>query len=358
MVVRSKVTLSDVAARAGVSNTTASYILNGRSAQMRISADTERRVRAAVEELGYRPNRSARNLRTSTTKTFGVISDLVASGQYASKMLTGASAAARASGHLLVIGETEGDPEVESLLIEEMLDRQVDGIVYVRLVHSEVTVPPLLAHRRAVLLNCVDRASSLPAVLPDERQGGRTAADLLLEAGVAGEVYVVGEDPTPEALAGVLRLDGVRSRLHEAGRDLAGVVPCEWSVEAAHDAVHLWLMSGVQPSALVCLNDRVAMGTYQALATNGLDVPRDVAVVSFDGSELATWLRPAVTSVALPFAELGERAVQLLLDPRPSAGEVVRVPMGVAPGRSLPTPRRGRSTVAGGNGHGAPAESP
>ena len=188
-----------------------------------------------------------------------------------------------------------------------------------------------------MLLNCVDRASSLPAVLPDERQGGRTAADLLLDAGVAGEVYVVGEDPTPEALAGVLRLDGVRSRLHEAGRDLAGVVPCEWSVEAAHDAVHLWLMSGVQPSALVCLNDRVAMGTYQALATNGLDVPRDVAVVSFDGSELATWLRPAVTSVALPFAELGERAVQLLLDPRPSAGEVVRVPMGVAPGRSLPS---------------------
>ncbi len=82
---------------------------------------------------------------------------------------------------------------------------------------------------------------------------------------------------------------------------------------------------------MVCLNDRVAMGTYQALATNGLDVPRDVAVVSFDGSELATWLRPAVTSVALPFAELGERAVQVLLDPRPSAGEVVRVPMGVAP---------------------------
>ena len=66
-----KVTLSDVAARAGVSTTTASYILNGRSAEMRISPETERRVRAAVAELGYRPNRSARNLRTSTTKTFG-----------------------------------------------------------------------------------------------------------------------------------------------------------------------------------------------------------------------------------------------------------------------------------------------
>ncbi len=120
-----------------------------------------------------------------------------------------------------------------------------------------------------------------------------------------------------------------------------------WTVGAAHDAVHLWLMSGVQPSALVCLNDRVAMGAYQALATNGLDVPRDVSVVSFDGSELATWLRPAVTSVALPFAELGERAVRMLLEPPgpPGAGGVradgghpgpvaaARAPARVDPGR-------------------------
>lgn len=74
--------------------TTASYILNGRSAQMRISRETESRVLEAVAALGYRPNRNARNLRTSTTATLGVISDFVASGQYASQMLAGASAAA------------------------------------------------------------------------------------------------------------------------------------------------------------------------------------------------------------------------------------------------------------------------
>jgi LacI family transcriptional regulator len=344
----SKVTLSDVAARAGVSTTTASYILNGRSAQMRISPDTERRVRQAVADLGYRPNISARNLRTSTTQTFGVISDFVASGQYASQMLTGASAAARASGHLLVIGESEGDPDVERRLIEEMVDRRVDGIVYVRLVHSEVTVPPALSHARAVLLNCVDRASPLPAVLPDEHQGGRRAADVLIDAGVAARVYVVGQDPNPVALAGPQRLAGVRDRLHEAGHDLAGVVPCDWTVEAAHDAVHLWLMSGVQPSALVCLNDRVAMGTYQALATNNLDVPRDVAVVSFDGSELASWLRPPVTSVALPFAALGTQAVRLLLEGKEGAGGVVSVPMDVVHGRSVATARERPLAAAAG----------
>jgi len=85
-----------------------------------------------------------------------VISDHVASGAYASRMLTGAFTAARACNHLLVIGETEGDPDVEGRLIGEMLDRQVDGILYATLATSEVPVPPLLADHRLVMLNCLD----------------------------------------------------------------------------------------------------------------------------------------------------------------------------------------------------------
>lgn len=344
MTSRGSVTLTDVARRAGVSRTTASYILNGRASQMRIADATVTRVRRAVDDLGYRPNRSARNLRTSTTKTIGVISDHVASGHYASHMLTGASAAARLSDHLLVIGESEGDPELEALLIEDMLDRQVDGIVYVRMVTSRVTVPPSLRDRRVVLLNCVDRVDVFPSLLPDEHGGGRKAAEVLVAAGVADEVYVVGEDPTPDALAGPLRLAGVRERLEEAGVGLAGVVPCPWAVPQAHEAVRHWLMSGVRPSALVCLNDRVAMGTYQALATHGLDVPGDVSVVSFDGSELATWLRPAVTSVALPFATLGERAIAALTGGGLKVG-TERVDMPLLVGGSVRTGQPWRSGI-------------
>ncbi|MCW2793875.1 MAG: LacI family transcriptional regulator [Nocardioides sp.] len=329
------VTLSDVAERAGVSATTASYILNGRSVEMRISADTETRVRAAVAELGYRPNRSARSLRTATTSTIGVISDFVASGHFASQMLTGASAAARADAHLLVIGETEGDPGVEALLIEELLERQVDGIVYATLVTAEVTVPPALGRRRTVLLNCVDPSTVLPAVLPDELGGGRTAAGALVRAGLRSGLHVVGEDPTPNALAGVLRLQGIRARLGEEGLGIDGVVPCPWTVAGAYAAVDAWLADGARPQGLICLNDRIAMGVYQALAEHGLEVPRDVSVVSFDGSELATWLRPEVTSVTLPYADLGAEAVRVLMDPGWATTGVVRLPMPISAGASV-----------------------
>ncbi len=344
---RRRVTLTDVAVRAGVSATTASYILNGRSAQMRISTPTDERVRNAAAELGYRPNRSARSLRTATTTTIGVISDFVASGHYASQMLTGASAAARESDHLLMIGETEGDAALEERLIDEMLERQVDGILYATLTTRQVTVPQALLQQRVVLVNCIDPGSDLPAVLPDELQAGRTAARLMVDAGITSEVYAVGEDPTPGALSGALRLEGLRYGLEEAGGALAGVIPCDWDVVPARDAVSQWLCSGRMPRGFVCLNDRVAMGVYQALSERRLHVP-DVAVVSFDGSDLATWLQPRLTSIAVPYDEMGALAMHRLVEPEGAARDllaVATVPMVVGWGGSLPDRRAALSRL-------------
>lgn len=334
---RKAVTLTDVARRAGVSRTTASYIVSGRAHQMRIATATVARVHDAVDALGYRPNRSAQNLRTATTRTFGLLSDHVASGHYASSMLVGASAAARQADHLMVIGESQGDAELEEQLLQEMIDRQVDGILYVRLVTSRVTVPRVLRDQRVVLVNCVDEDAAFPTILPDERAGGRSAAEALLAGGDAGEIYVVGEDPTPEALAGPLRMRGITERLAEAGRPLAGVVPCPWEVRAAHDAVHHWLMSGIRPAGLICLNDRVAMGTYQALATHGLDVPSDVSVISFDGSELATWVRPSLASLEVPYEAMGALGVEGLATSPGSHAGTTWVPMPLMRGHSTRT---------------------
>ena len=108
--------------------------------------------------------------------------------------------------------------------------------------------------------------------------GGRQAVEHLLASGSRGPVHVVGEDPSPEATAGRDRMAGITAALAEAGMSLAGVVPCPWGVRPAYDAVDAWLRTGARPGALICLNDRIAMGVYQALAEHGLAVPGDVAV--------------------------------------------------------------------------------
>ena len=112
------------------------------------------------------------------------------------------------------------------------------------------------------------------------------------------------------------RRRGVEAELQRADVALAGAVELrDWAPEPSRRAIADLLASGAVPSALICANDRVAMGAYQALAHAGLSIPTDVSVVSFDDSDLAGWLEPGLTSIALPHEELGRTAVELLLAP-------------------------------------------
>lgn len=331
-----RVTLLDVARQAGVSRTTASFVLTGRR-DMRISVDAEQRVLRAARELNYRPNLMARSLRTRTTQTIGLISDTVATEPFAGEMVRGTLATAIRLQHLLFIGETEGDPAVEERLVEDMLDRGVDGFLYTAMFTRKARPPSALRGHPYVLVNCYSRDRHTTAVLPDEHGAGGSAVDALLAAGHRDGIHLVGVTK-PGVYAAEERLAGLGEALAAAGTALAGRHDCDWWPEPAYAAVHRLLSGGTRPAALICLNDRIAFGAYQALQEAGLSVPEDVSVVSFDDSDLAGWLRPALTSVALPHAELGRRAVELLLDKdRPSG--VVKVPMPLHVRGSIGPPR-------------------
>jgi LacI family transcriptional regulator len=324
-----RATLLQVAQRAGVSRSTASFVLAGRHLDMRISEDARQRVLRAAQELDYRPNLMARSLRTKVTRTIALVSDTLASDPYAGRAIHGSLAAAVAHGHLLFIGETEGDPLIEEKLISDFLDRQVDAFLYASMFTRYVRIPKLLRGRPVVLLNCLTRAAkpAYHAVIPDEVAAGWSAARVLTEAGHRDGIYLTGT-PARHVFAGRERLAGIRDGLAAAGTKLAGTIECDWWPDSAYDAVSRALRSGPRPRVLICLNDRVALGAYQALRGAGLDIPEDVSVVSFDDSELAAWLRPQLTSISLPHYQLGWQAVELLLGPAQEPG-VVRIPMPV-----------------------------
>ncbi|HZB51866.1 MAG TPA: LacI family DNA-binding transcriptional regulator [Mycobacteriales bacterium] len=327
--------MRDVAEQAAVSPTTVSFVLAGRE-DMRISEDTRHRVLRAARELGYRPNLMARSLRTKVTRTIALISDTIVTDHYAGDLVHGSLTTAVEHDHLLVVSETEGDSAVEAQLIEHLLGRQVDGFLYATLSTSHVRIPRALAGQRVVLLNCVAPSRRIPAILPDELEAGRCAAGTLLAAGHRRGIYVVGEQPQ-DVFAARERMAGILAGLDAAGARLAGTVDCLWWPEPAHDAVTLMLRSGDRPAALICMNDRVAFGAYQALAEAGIAVPDQVSVISFDDSALAAWLRPQLCSIALPYLEMGRRAVETLLDPA-AAPVVQRVPMPLRERASIAPP--------------------
>jgi len=302
---------------------------------MRISEDARQRVLRAAQELDYRPNLMARSLRTKVTRTIALVSDTIASDPYAGRAIHGALAAAVAHGHLLFIGETEGDSVVEERLISDFLDRQVDAFVYASMFTRYVRLPKLLRGRPVVLLNCLTRGAkpAQHAVVPDEIAAGLSAARTVLEAGHQSGIYLVGS-PAEPVFAGRERLAGIREGLAAAGTRLAGTVECDWWPEPAYEALTSAFADGLRPRVLICLNDRIALGAYQAAREVGLRIPADVSVLSFDDSDLAAWLRPQLTSISLPHFQLGWKAVELLLG-GPSTPAVVRMPMPVRHRASL-----------------------
>jgi LacI family transcriptional regulator len=335
-----RVTLADVAKTAGVSPTTASFVLSGRGPEMRISRDVSERVLKTAEELQYRRNIVSVGLRTGTTRTIGFVSDTVATSKLAGGLIQGALEAARERGVLLFIGETEGDAELERQLVETMLDRQVDGVILASMYTTSLDVPAALETAPAVLLNAVaKRPSPLASVVPDELGAGRIAAQVLLEAGHRDGIHVIGAGPTERdvpagGVAAFERITGIRDVLGEAGVEVAsGHLFDEWLPDEGFAATRAVLAQD-RPRALVCLNDRLALGAYQALEDAGLKVPADVSVVSFDDDPIASWMRPRLTTVALPHYALGREAVSALFDAierrrdgRRGAGAVHRVPM-------------------------------
>ncbi|GEN81411.1 LacI family DNA-binding transcriptional regulator [Actinotalea fermentans] len=347
---RGRVTLADVALAAGVSSTTASLVLSGRGDELRISDTVQHRVREVSESLGYRPNILSVGLRRGSSLALGFVSDTVATSQLAGDLIKGALEAAHERGLMLFIAESEGDPKVERRLLNALLDRQVDGVVLASMFTQTRRLPSGLDHGPAVLLNALPREPhpTIPSVVPDELEAGRAAARLLLEAGHRS-IHLVGagprrEDTPPGTVAGRERLQGILEVLADAGLEpTSGYLHEDWLPQHGWAATQRILAADGAGSAIITFNDRLAFGAYQALHEAGLRVPQDMSLVSFDDAPVAEWLRPGLTTFAIPHYDLGHRAVELLLETIAARRDGGPAPAGV---HRLPMPLRARESVA------------
>ncbi|MBU1307170.1 MAG: LacI family DNA-binding transcriptional regulator [Alphaproteobacteria bacterium] len=324
---KKRVTLADVARLAGLSSTAASMILTGKP-DTRLSADAHAKVHAAAASLGYRPNVAARALRTDKSRSFALISDYVATTRFASGLIRGALAAAEEAKHVMLVLETGGEPARELQAVEAALDRQVDGLIFAAMRAREVFVPNISANLPVVMLNGTS-ARFPAAVLPDEYEGGRTAVRLLASTGITSSIVLLGHNPDDEkglfrSESIARRIAGIRDEMAARGLAFDAELSC-WNWEPTHgyDLTKAYLAHG-KPQAILCLNDRLAFGAYQALGEARLDIPGDVSLVSFDNDELASYLRPGLTTIGLPHEAMGRRAVEMLLG-RQKAGEALIV---------------------------------
>jgi LacI family transcriptional regulator len=341
-----------VAKAAGVSTTTVSHSLNDVG---RISQATRERVRRIAAELGYAPNILARGLRRQRSETIGLLGDEIVTTPFAGRIIAGAQEAAKTHGSLLLIFNTNSEPELEEREALLLKQRKVDGVLYAAMFHRRVTVPATLADVPVVLVDAVSDDPSISSVVPDEVSGGRDAVTVLLLAGHRRIGFLNSEDDIP-ATHGRLQgfEEGFAAAAVEPGN--AHVLQVPPTPDGGYQGGLSLLQRPDRPTGIFCCSDRVAMGCYQAAAELRLRIPQDLSIVGFDDLQIvADGLRPGLTTIALPHFEMGAWAVNRLyaeLEAR-SNDEVLPAEHLVLPG---PVVRRSSVAPPPGDSIGAAAE--
>lgn len=308
-------TMHDVAAAAGVSQATVSLVLNSVSGA-RFSEQTRQKVQDAVEQLGYRTNAHAKVLRDGVAGMIGFVGDSVATSPFAGKIIEGAQERAWEAGLLLLTVNTGGDKALEAASLETLLSYKVAGVVYAAMYHRRLDVPRALAEVPSVVLNSQDRNGLFSSVAPDEERGGRTATEHLIEAGHVRIATITVDHLESRLPAAIGRLDGYTKAMADAGLEVFPELVRYGNGTELDGFGHAMALLTLKepPTAIFCGNDRMAWGAYQAAAELGLTIPRDLSIVGFDNQEtLAPHLRPALTTLELPFEAMGQRAVEVIL---------------------------------------------
>ena len=303
----------DVARVAGVSQTTVSFVVNS-VPNTNIPEETRERVWAAIEELGWRPNAMARGLSLQRSHTIGFVSDEIAIEPHAGKIIQGAHDAAWAQNKMLLVINTDSNSDIERAAMEMMLERQVEGLIYATMYHRPVKFLAAFQQVPTVLLDCYVEDRSLPSIVPDEVQGGRSATELLLQNGHRRIGFINYVEPIPATLG---RLKGYKDALASYGISFDPSLVCsgEGNAEDGYRSAARLMQLPQRPTALFCFKDEMALGVYDAVKELGLTIPDDVAIVGFDNLELiAAHLRPPLSTIELPHYAMGQWAVQYLLN--------------------------------------------
>ncbi len=307
-----KPTVSMVARHAGVSPTTVSFVVND-VRRGSVGEITRQRVLASINELGYRPNHTARALSTSRTNAIAFVTDDIASSPYAGKLIMGAQECAWESGKILFVVNTTRDRNIINAAVEMALDYPVEAFVYATRTAREAHPPSTLYENATILLNCDVADKSLRSIMPDDIGGGRMAVDFLISSGHRRIGFIAGGE---SIYAGRDRMFGYCNALSGAGiaYDDTLVRHSDWSAEQGYKLTHELLAENDPPTSLFCINDTVALGCYEAIKETKLQIGRDISVIGFDDQEMSAMLRPKLTTVALPLYEMGRRAVRQLLE--------------------------------------------
>lgn len=315
-------TQSDVAKLAGVSRATVSYVVNG-SPDVSISLETRTRVLDAVSQLNYAPDARARSLRSGGSNTIGLLIPDLHNPHYWS-IVEGVEETVREQGYDLLLTSTSLDPQREEKTLAALSGRRMDALILTIsfLEQSKTALNQLTADSYPVV-TLGNTSFNADAVVATYRTGTAQIMAHLLALGHTriGFIFGVGSKDAATNRMAVYRdsLAGAAISIDRELIDYSGP-----RIEDGYQAALRLLARTPRPTALLVINDWLAIGALRAIGEKGLRVPEDISIASFDDTEMAAYLNPPLTSVRSNGHELGRQAASLALERIQKPGRPIR----------------------------------
>ncbi|MFJ5965279.1 catabolite control protein A [Bacillus sp. NPDC093026] len=303
------VTIYDVAREANVSMATVSRVVNGNP---NVKPTTRKKVLEAIDRLGYRPNAVARGLASKKTTTVGVIIPDISSVFY-SELARGIEDIATMYKYNIILSNSDQNTDKELHLLNTMLGKQVDGIVFMG---GNITDVHVEEFKRSpvpiVLAASVEEQGKTPSVNINYEQAIYDSVQLLVEKGHKRIAFVSG--PLSEPINSVRKLAGYKRALEEAGIafDDRLVAEGDYSYDSGIEAIANLLEQSDRPTAVIAATDEMALGVIHGAQDRGVSIPEDLEIIGFDNTRLSLMVRPQLTTVVQPTYDIGAVAMRLL----------------------------------------------
>jgi len=305
-----KVTIRDVAKKAGVSTTTVSHVINETRF---VEEETRAKVNEAIDVLGYRINIAARSLRAGRSQTIGLIIPDAANLFFAEYLRKIEDFGFKA-GYNVIVCNTDNETDKEAAYVDALVSKQVDGVILISSGSDPETLNPLISHEVPFVIADREFSADVTDVVSlDNEQAGFDITNYLLDLGHREIGCITGPNNFSPSIQ---RLNGF-IRAHEEW----GVPYCpelitsgKFTLSSGFSAFDWIWQNNIKPSALFVFSDMMAIGAINNAITKGLNVPKDISIVGFDNIELAAAFAPSITTFDQPIEKMAETIVELLTD--------------------------------------------
>jgi LacI family transcriptional regulator len=304
-------TIKDVAQLSGISKTTVSRVINNKGY---VSEEKKALVLKAMEELEYYPNLAARRLRGQLTTTIGVIVPKI-TNPFFSYLVDAIEEAAYEKGYQVLIFQSNEDPKKELTFLNLLKTKQVDGVIMTSVENDWTKIKSFIKHGPIVLCNVYIETSTVPTVRLNQYKGTYDGIKHLIERGHRKIAYCTGGFFKKEG-KGKERNQGYQKALEEAdiSINLNWIFVNQHSIEDGKQVLRKILEMEEKPTAVFTGSDEVASGMIAEASVHGVRIPDDLAIMGFDDQPIARVVSPKLTTIKQPVDQLGEKAVEIIID--------------------------------------------